>query len=75
MVGCSHNVPLLVTCLTRVLDSSGDKLPILDHGLEHLRDRMLVEDTILLALNRQTDVYGAALRSRDFCGEAVLGQV
>ena len=42
---------------------------------EHLGYRMLVEDALLLALHRQTDVDAAALRRRDLDGEGVLREV
>ena len=60
--------------LPRVLDGSGHQLPVLDHRLEHLRHRLLVKDTLLLALHRQVDVDAAALGSRDLNAQAFLGQ-
>ena len=58
-----------------MLHSRRDKLAILYHCSEHFRDRMLREDTVFLALLRQTDIDAAAFGGCDLDPEAVLRQV
>lgn len=55
-----------------MLHSVRNKLAVLYHCPEHLRDRMLSVDAILLVLFRQADVDATALSSRDLDTEAVL---
>lgn len=58
-----------------MLNGGRHKFAILDHRLQHLRHRLLFKDTVLLAIDRQANVDGAALSRCDFSAEAVLGEV
>jgi len=58
-----------------MFNNGGYQLPILNDRLEHLGNRLLFEHAVLLSLNRQTDVDGAALGGSDLGIEAVFGEV
>lgn len=58
--------------LSGVFDRRRDELAVLNRRLEHLWDRRLGEDALLLAFDGQVHVDAAALRGRDLDAEAVL---
>lgn len=58
-----------------MLNNASNKLPILDHRLQHLGYRLFFKHPVLLTLDRQADVDGTALGRRDLSIEAVLGEV
>ena len=57
---------------TSMLHSGRNQLPVHNRRPEHLRDRVLVEHALLLALHRQADVDAAALGRRDLDVQAIL---
>ena len=58
-----------------MLHNRSDKLPILDLGEQHLRNRLFTENAILLTLHRQVDVYTTTFCRHNLCFQAVFTEV